>query len=469
MDANELCYLSAGQLGRLIQKKEVSPVEVIEAHIKRTESLEPRLNSFIAFLPERAREEARRAEKEILAGRSRGPLHGIPLGLKDLYYVRGIPNTAGTKIFKNFIPDFDSTVTTRLREAGTILLGKLNMHPFAYGPTGENPEYGHMHNPWNTECITGGSSGGSGSAAAAGQCTLTMGSDTGGSIRIPSALCGLAGLKPTYGRVSRYGLTALAWSQDHPGPLARTVEDCALVLNATAGYDPNDPVSVLLPVPDYTKALLGTIKGLRIGVPKEYFEVPIDGTVKEIVWKGIRKLEELGATVTEVSWSMVPHAAAIANTIQMAEATAYHKKLIQERASEIWHPVRLRLEAGFFISAADYVQAERARALFFEQSLELMKKVDLLAGPTLPVTAFKIGTNEVKIGDRTTKAIPLLTQYTRPFNINGFPAISIPCGFSNDLPVGLQLAGRPFEEETVLRAAHVYEQATDWHQRRPPI
>jgi aspartyl-tRNA(Asn)/glutamyl-tRNA(Gln) amidotransferase subunit A len=469
MDANELCYLSAGQLGRLIQKKEVSPVEVIEAHIKRTESLEPRLNSFIAFLPERAREEARRAEKEILAGRSRGPLHGIPLGLKDLYYVRGIPNTAGTKIFKDFIPDFDSTVTTRLREAGTILLGKLNMHPFAYGPTGENPDYGHMHNPWNTECITGGSSGGSGSAAAAGQCTLTMGSDTGGSIRIPSALCGLAGLKPTYGRVSRHGLTALAWSQDHPGPLARTVEDCALVLNATAGYDPNDPVSVLLPVPDYTKALLGTIKGLRIGVPKEYFEVPIDGTVTEIVWKGIRKLEELGAMVTEVSWSMVPHAAAIANTIQMAEATAYHKKLIQERASEIWHPVRLRLEAGFFISAADYVQAERARALFFEQSLELMKKVDLLAGPTLPVTAFKIGTNEVKIGDRTVKAIPLLTQYTRPFNINGFPAISIPCGFSNDLPVGLQLAGRPFEEETVLRAAHVYEQATDWHQRRPPI
>jgi aspartyl-tRNA(Asn)/glutamyl-tRNA(Gln) amidotransferase subunit A len=469
MDANELCYLSAGQLGRLIQKKEVSPVEVIEGHIKRAESLEPRLNSFIAFLPEKAREEARRAEKEILAGRSRGPLHGIPLGLKDLYYVRGIPNTAGIKIFKDFIPDFDSTVTARLREAGTILLGKLNMHPLAYGPTGENPEYGHMHNPWNTECITGGSSGGSGSAAASGQCTLTMGSDTGGSIRIPSALCGLAGLKPTYGRVSRYGLTTLAWSQDHPGPLARTVEDCALVLNAIAGYDPNDPVSVPLPVPDYTKALLGTIKGLRIGVPKEYFEVPIDGNVKEIVWKGIRKLEELGATVTEVSWSMYPHAAAIANTIQMAEATAYHKKLIKERASEIWHPVRLRLEAGFFISAVDYVQAERARTLFFEQSLELMKKVDLLAGPTVPVTAFRIGTNEVKIGNRTTKAIPLLTQYTRPFNINGFPAISIPCGFSNDLPVGLQLAGRPFEEETVLRAAHVYEQATDWHQRRPSI
>lgn len=469
MNAMELCYLSAAQLGPLIQKREVSPVEVIEAHIKRIESLEPKLNSFISFLPEQAREEAQRAEKEISSGRCRGPLHGIPLGLKDLYYVRGIPNTAGTKIFKDFIPDFDSTVASKLREAGTILLGKLNMHPLAYGPTGENPEYGHMHNPWNTALITGGSSGGSGSAAAAGQCTLTMGSDTGGSIRIPSALCGLAGLKPTYGRVSRYGLTALAWSQDHPGPLVRTVEDCALVLNATAGYDPNDPVSADLPVPDYTKALTGRIRGLRIGVPKEYFEAPIDVKVKEILWEAIRKLEELGAAISEVSWPMYHQMAAIANTIQMAEATAYHQELIKEKGNQIWHPVRLRLEAGFFISAVDYLQAERARSLFVQQSLELLKKVDLLAGPTVPITAFKIGTNEVKIGNRTTKAIPLLTQYTRPFNINGFPAISIPCGFSDGLPVGLQLAGRPFAEETVLRAAHAYEQATEWHLKRPPV
>jgi aspartyl-tRNA(Asn)/glutamyl-tRNA(Gln) amidotransferase subunit A len=469
MNAKELCYLSAGQLGRMIQKKEVSPVEVIEAHLARMEALEPRLNSFIARIPGQAREEARKAEQEIQAGRYRGPLHGIPLGLKDLYYVKGLPNTGGTKLFENFIPDFDSTVALKLREAGAILLGKLNMHPFAYGPTGENPEYGHMHNPWDTERITGGSSGGSGSAAASGQCALTMGSDTGGSIRIPSALCGLAGLKPTYGRLSRHGLTVLAWSLDHPGPMARTVEDCSLVMNAAAGYDPNDPVSVHLPVSDFTKALIGNIKGLRIGVPKEYFEVPIDGNVKEIVWKAIRKLEELGALVSEVSWPMYHQMAAIANTIQMAEATAYHQKLIKQKGPRIWHPVRLRLEAGFFISAVDYIQAERARALFFQQSLELMKKVDLLAGPTVPVVAFKIGTNEMTIGNKTLKVIPLLTQYTRPFNINGFPAISVPCGFSEGLPVGLQLAGRPLEEETVLRAAHAYEQATEWHLRRPPI
>ncbi len=469
MNANELCYLSIGHLGRLIQKREVSPVEIIEVHIKRIESLESKLNSFITFLPEQAREEAQRVEGEISAGRYRGPLHGIPFGLKDLYYVRGVPNTAGTKLFKDFTPDFDSTVTARLREAGAILLGKLNMHPFAYGPTGENPEYGHMHNPWNTALITGGSSGGSASAAAAGQCTLTMGSDTGGSVRIPSALCGLAGLKPTYGRVSRYGLTALSWSQDHPGPMVRTVEDCALVLNATAGYDPNDPVSAHLSVPDYTKALTGRIKGLRIGVPKEYFEAPIDAKVKEIIEEAIHKLEELGAAVPEVSWPMYHQMAAIASIIQMAEATAYHQKLIKEKGNQIWHPVRLRLEAGFFISAVDYLQAERARTLFIQQSLELMKKVDLLAGPTVPVTAFKIGTNELKVGNMKAKVIPLLTQYTRPFNLNGFPAISMPCGFSDNLPVGLQLAGRPFEEETVLRAAHAYEQATEWHLKRPPI
>jgi aspartyl-tRNA(Asn)/glutamyl-tRNA(Gln) amidotransferase subunit A len=240
-------------------------------------------------------------------------------------------------------------------------------------------------------------------------------------------------------------------------------------MNATAGYDPNDPVSVNIPVPDYTKALTGNIRGLRIGVPKEYFELPMDPEVKEIVWKAIHRLEALGTTVTEISWPMYHQVAAIASTIQMAEATAYHQKLVKEKGPQIWHPVRLRLEAGFFISAVDYIQAERARSLFVQQSLELMKKVDLLAGPTLPVVAFKIGTNEMKVGNKMIKVIPLLTQYTRSFNLNGFPAISVPCGFSNDLPVGLQLAGRPFEEETVLRAAHAYEQATEWHLRRPPI
>lgn len=470
MNFVEIYYLSAGQLGRLIRNKEISPVKIVEAHLARIESMEPVLNSFITLLADQSIEAARQAEKEIQTGTYRGPLHGIPLGLKDLFYTKGIRTTSGSKIFDTFSPNFDSTIVTKLKEAGAILLGKLNMHPLAYGPTGENSEYGHMHNPWNPELIAGGSSGGCGSAAASGQCTLTMGSDTGGSVRIPGALCGLVALKPTYGRLSRYGLMALAWSQDHPGPMARTVEDCALVMNATAGYDPNDPTSVDLPVPDYSRALMDGIKGLRVGVPKEYFEVPIDSKVKEQVWKAIDRLSELGAVVSEVSWPMYHYSMAIASTIQMSEATAYHSKLIKTHGPRIYPPVRLRLEAGFFISAIDYIQAQRARALFYQQSLYLLEKVDLLAGPTLPVTAFKIGMDKVKVGNTKVGVISLLTQYTRPFNLNGFPAITVPCGFSDDgLPIGLQLAARPFEEELLLRAAYAYEESTEWHLKRPNI
>lgn len=470
MGSKEICFLSASQLARLIQRKEVSPVEVTEAHLSRIENLEPTLNSFITFLPDHAMAAARQAENEIRSGRYLGPLHGIPFGLKDLYYVKGIRNTSGSKIYDRFIPDFDSTIAFRLKRAGAVFLGKLNLHPFAYGVTGENEEYGDMHNPWNPALIAGGSSGGSGSAVASGQCTLAMGTDTGGSIRIPGAFCGLVGFKPTYGRLSRHGLTALAWSQDHTGPMARTVEDCALVMNAVAGYDPNDPASANLPVCDFAKALTGRIDGLRLGMVKELFEVPIKSEVKESVLKAIEKFEEMGAIVSEVSWSIYHYAMSIASVIQMAEATAYHSKLIRENGPKIYAPVRLRLEAGIFISARDYVQAQRARTLFYRQSCDLLKQVDLIVSPTVPVTAFPIGISELRVGNQDLNVVSLLTQYTRPFNLNGFPAITVPCGFSGDnLPIGLQLVGRPFDDETVLRAAHAYEQTTDWHQRRPTI
>ena len=470
MNSKELCFLSAAELSRLIRKKEISPVDAMKASLSRTESLEPALNSFITLLSSQALASAQEAEKEILAGRYRGPLHGIPFGLKDLFYTRGIRTTSGSKIYDRFIPDFDSTITAKLKQAGAILLGKLNLHPFAYGVTGENEDYGPMHNPWNTALITGGSSGGSGSAVASGQVTLAMGTDTGGSIRVPAALCGLAGLKPTYGRLSRYGITALAWSQDHPGPMARTVEDCALVMNAVAGFDPSDPNSSNLPVPDYTKLLTGNIKGLRIGVPKEVFEASLDSQVKESVWTAIKKLGEMGATLSELSWPIYPYCTAIASTIQMVEATAYHNKMIREKGSEIYPPVRLRLEAGIFISGTDYVEAQRARTLFYQRSLDLLREVDLLATPTVPVPAFEIGASSLWMEEKKMNAVALLTQYTRPFNLNGFPAITVPCGFSDQgLPIGLQIAGRPFEEGRVLQAAYAYEQATEWHLRRPAI
>jgi aspartyl-tRNA(Asn)/glutamyl-tRNA(Gln) amidotransferase subunit A len=470
MDSKGLCYFSAGELSRLIRKKEVSPVEVVKAHLARVEALEPALNSFIALLPEQAVEEAKLAEREIQAGRYRGPLHGIPIGLKDLFYVKGVRNTSGSKIFDHFIPDHDSTIALKLKDAGAILLGKLNLHQFAYGPTGENPDYGNMHNPWNTERITGGSSGGSASATASGQCTLAMGTDTGGSIRIPSALCGLVGLKPTYGRLSRYGMTVLSWSQDHPGPMTRTVEDCALVMNAVAGYDPRDPSSANMSIPDFTKSLTENIKGLRVGVPKEPFEDPVDSEVEHFVRSAIELLSKLGATIHEMSWPMYHESKAISSTILMAEATAYHSQLMKRQGSRLDPKVRLRLEAGLLISAVDYIQAQRARRLFYQQSCDLFKNVDLLAGPTVPITACNIGTEEVQIGNTLLGVIPLLTQHTRPYNLNGFPAITVPCGFSrNGLPVGFQLAGKPFDEAMVLRAAFAYEQATEWHQRRPLI
>ena len=470
MNPVEICYLGAGELSRLIQRKEVSPVEIVEAHLARIMSLEPKLNSFITLLSDQAGADAREAEKEILENRYLGPLHGIPFGLKDLFYIKGVRNTSGLKIFDRFVPDFDSTVGLRLKRAGAVLTGKLNLHPLAYGATGENPDYGNMHNPWDVNLITGGSSGGSGSAVASGQCTLSMGTDTGGSVRIPSALCGIVGLKPTYGRISRYGVAPLAWSLDHPGPMARNVEDCALLLDATAGFDPRDPCSANVPTADFTKALTGNVRGLRAGVPQEYFEVPMDPTVKEKVLKAIDHLRTLGISIIEVSWPMYRHSVAAANAIQMVEAAAYHSKLIKAHGSSLDLTIRLRLESGFFIPAVDYVQAQRVRTRFADQTLSLFRKVDLLVGPTLPVTAFKIGTTMKEVAGNAMNVIPLLTQYTRPFNLTGFPAITLPCGFSEEgLPIGLQIAGRPFDEATVLRAAHAYEQSTDWHRRRPPI
>ena len=470
MDSVELCYMSAGQLSRLVEAKELSPVEIVDAHLARIDATEPGLNSFITLLPEEARAAARRAETEIQAGNYRGPLHGIPVGLKDLYNTAGVRTTSGSRIFDNFVPEEDCTVAARFLQAGAVLLGKLNMHPFAFGPTGENSDYGHMHNPWDPELVTGGSSGGSGSAAAAGQCTITTGSDTGGSIRIPAALCGIVGFKPTYGLVSRYGLTPLSWSLDHPGPMVRTVEDAALTLNVIAGHDLKDVASARVDIPDYTTALSGDVRGLRIGVPKEYFEAPLDPEVGRAVRDAIDLLGDMGAVVTEVSFPMFLDSNPISTAIIMAEAAAYHRDLLSTDGDKIYPPVRLRLEAGLFISAADYLRAQQARSMFDREARRLLEQVDLLAGPTEPVTAPKLLATHVQAGEHTVGTISALTQYTRAYNITGFPAISVPCGFSESgLPIALQLAGRPFDDVTVLKAAHAYEQATDWHLRRPPI
>jgi aspartyl-tRNA(Asn)/glutamyl-tRNA(Gln) amidotransferase subunit A len=327
-----------------------------------------------------------------------------------------------------------------------------------------------MHNPWDPEKVTGGSSGGSGSATAAGQCTITTGSDTGGSIRIPAALCGIVGLKPTYGLVSRYGLTPLSWSLDHPGPMVRTVEDAALTMNVIAGYDPKDVASAQVDIPDYTSALTNDVRGLRIGIPKEYFEAPLDPEVSQSVRDALDLLESMGAVVTVVDLPMYKDTQAISTAILMAEASAYHQDLLRRDGDKLYPPVRLRLEAGLFITAADYLRAQQGRTIFNRQARRLLDDVDLLAGPTEPVTAPQLLAERVQVGEHEMGTVAALTQYSRPYNLTGFPAIAIPCGFSESgMPISLQLAGRPFDELTVLRAAHAYEQATDWHKRRPPI
>ena len=470
MKPEDLCYQSVAQLGQLIRSKQVSPVEVAQGFLARLEGLQPTLNSYITLVEEESLEAARLAEKEIQGGTYRGPFHGIPVGLKDLYNTQGIRTTSGSTIFKDHVPDADCAIVERFKAAGAYGIAKMNMTEFAFDPTGDNFHYGPARNPWNTECMTGGSSSGSGAAVASGQCPVAMGSDTGGSIRIPAALCGVVGHKPTYGLISRYGVTPLSWSLDHVGPLTRTVEDAALTLNVLAGHDPRDPASANRPVPDYTEALDGKVKGLRLGMPKEYIWDAVDPEVESAVKKAIARLEELGATVQEVS---IPHLRVvpfILGILIAADAAAFHADLVRDRGAEYDPVIRLRLETGLFMTSADYLKAQRARSLVNREFRQALSQVDLLVTPTIPITAPKYGEVNVTLGATSRPVRDAITRFTRLFNISGFPTISVPCGFSSEgLPIGLQLAGRPFDDATVLKAAHAYEQASEWHTSRPPV
>ena len=456
-------HLSLVSLSKLIESREVSPVYITQTYLDRIESLEPKLHSYITVLRDNALKDAKKAESEILKGNYRGILHGIPYSIKDLFFTKGIRTTMGSKLYDSHIPDYNSTIVDKLEQAGAILLGKNNLNIFAFGTTGLNPDYGEARNPWNEQLITGGSSSGSASAVSAGECAFSIGSDTGGSIRIPASLCGIVGFKPTYGLISKNGAFPHSWSQDYPGPMTRNVMDCAAVLNVIAGYDQNDPCSIHNECTDFTSNLTGEISGIRIGLPREMYALPVSDEVYKVTQQAINKLESMGAIIKEVSWPMFDKATAIANTIKMPEVTSYYNKLVREHGSEIFEPVRMRLESGFFISACDYIQAQRARILFIRNSLEMMEEVDVLLSPTTPITAFKMDTDDThdcEIGGVTRNVVPLLTQYVVPFNLNGFPAISLISGFSDEgLPIGLQISGKHREEEKVLQIAYAYEQA----------
>lgn len=451
----ELTSLKIYQAAELLKKKEISPVELTQAHLERIQQLDPQLNAFITITPEHALQQARQSEHEIQQGSYRGSLHGIPLGLKDLFETEGILTTAGSTFFAEYKPEADAAVVERLNEAGAIMLGKLNMHEIALGVTNENPHYGDCCNPWDLKCITGGSSGGNAAALAAGLCMGALGTDTGGSIRIPAALCGVVGLKPTYGRVSLRGVIPLSWNLDHAGPMARCVRDTAILLQAIAGYDRQDAWSANMPVEDYLALPGEELNDWRIAVAVDsYFTDPevIDSNVLEAVRQAGAVFESLGAIV---EWVPFPNAreAAMANGLMTpCDAAAFHHQRLADNPQGFGSDVLKRLNMGKAYTSTEYSEARRMQTILRCQFTEFLDEFDLLVTPTTPITAPQRGS-----ADATERARQL-TRFTAPFNLTGLPALSIPCGWSsNKMPIGLQIIGKAWSERKVLTAGELYE------------
>jgi len=468
---SELHWATMAELGRMVATKQVSPVEVVRTYLERISGLDPTVRAFITVSADAALEAARAAESVLMAGHPVGPLHGVPWAPKDLYSTKGLRTTGGSKILGEWVPSEDSTVVARLTRAGAIVLGKLNMHEFAYGPEGINAHYGDTRNPWSADAhrIAGGSSSGSGAAVAAALAPGSLGSDTGGSIRIPASLCGITGLKPTYGRVSRAGVLPLAWSMDHVGPMTRSARDCALMLSAIAGYDPADPTTSVLPVPDYGAALTGDVKGLRVGLLRAHFTDPAAPEVRAAVEGVAKQLEQGGALVDDVNLTQVIHVATASAAIVASEALAYHAPWMRSRAQDYQPDVRERLRLGAFVNGAHYVRAQQIRALVAREIDEALARRDVLLAPATPLVAPVLGERETALGDGPSDVRAALLRCTRPFNFSGHPACAAPCGFTAaGLPIGAQIVGRPFDEATVLRVVDAYQRVTDWHTRRPP-
>ena len=462
----QLCYLTIQEAGGLLRSGELSPVELVQAHLDRIEALDGRLQAFITLLKDEALADARAAESEIRRGDYKGPLHGIPIGLKDIYDTGGIRTTAGSKLDTDRIPAEDATTTARLKAAGTVLLGKLATFEYALGgPDITNP-FPSPRNPWNLDYMTGGSSSGSGAAVASGLVMGALGTCTGGSIRGPAHFCGIAGIKPTYGRVSRYGVVTLSWSQDHCGPMTRMVEDAATMLQAIAGYDPKDPTTSSAPVPNYSLVLREDIKGLTVGVPRHYFFTPgpdVNPEVVSVVERGLEVLQELGANLEEVTIPSLEYVRAANMVIMLSEGYAFHAKNLKARAQDYGKVVRDRLRMGGLFSAGDYIQAQRARQVAKKEFAEVLRRVDVLVTPTMtqPATTFESFDPTSIFRGRS---------FAAPFNLTGLPAMSVPAGFTGDgLPVGMQVVGKPFDEPTVFRVAYTYQQYARWFERRPPI
>ncbi len=472
MATPDLVFKSGQELAALIKARTVSPVEVVQAFLDRIDALNPKVNAYITVTRDRALAEARAAEKEIAAGTYRGPLHGLPYAPKDILATRGVKTTNGSKVTATWVPDYESTITDRLNKAGAILIGKLNLLEFAMG-SGVLSGFGPARNPWDLAYSPAGSSSGSGAALAAYMTPLSIGTDTGGSIRGPANNCGIVGFKQTYGRVSRYGVTTLSWTLDHAGPMTKTVADAAAILQVIAGADPRDPTAASEPVPDYAKALTGSVKGLRIGVPTNYFFEGANPETEKAVRAAIARLQEMGATVVEVQ---VPHADLAGSAgwiIAMAEGAAFHEQRLKE-TPELFDPlVRERLEAARFYPATDYIKSMRIRSMLIDELHQVFEQCDVMAcpggNPAGKLDAPEIAKSDVRPGSTAT---PYRGGNTFIGDMTGLPAITIPCGFTTSrptLPLSIQFYGKPYDEATLLRVSHAYESATDWHTRRPPL
>jgi aspartyl-tRNA(Asn)/glutamyl-tRNA(Gln) amidotransferase subunit A len=452
--------LTIANLAPLIRRKKISPVELTNFILERIRRLQPGINAFITITREIAMAQAKQAEREIVKGGYRGPLHGIPLSVKDLFYTEGVRTTAGSLILKRFIPRKNALAVDRLLEAGGVLLGKTNLHEFAYGATNINPHYGPVHNPWDVRRISGGSSGGSAASVVTAQALASLGTDTGGSIRIPSAACGCVGFKPTHGRISLEGVIPLAGSLDHAGPLSRCVLDSALLYQALAGPDAWGPHSNKTALSMIHKS----IQGFRIGVPKQYFFHHIQPDIHTAIQTALTVFKQLGAVICEVNLKGMEETTPIAADITAGEALAYHAKWLDKNPEKYGEDLRLRLEQSKSMPALTYIQAQQKREAFTERIERAFDSTHVILAPTLPIVAPEIDECQAQSDIRTA-----LLSLTRPANISGQPAISIPCGFSREgLPIGLQIIGRRYDEITALRVAYAYESATPWHKRFPP-
>ncbi|BET52615.1 MULTISPECIES: amidase [Streptomyces] len=447
--------LTLGAAAEAVRTRRLSPVELVDSVLERIGRTEPRLQAYVTVTAERARRAARTAEDDIAAGRHRGPLHGVPMGLKDLIDVAGIATSASSRVRADHRAEESSTVAARLEAAGAVLVGKTHTHEFAYGLT--TPQ---TRNAWHTSRVAGGSSGGSAVAVAAGTATFALGTDTGGSIRVPAALNGVVGLKPTYGLVPRHGVTSLSWSLDHVGPITRTVEDAALVLAALAGHDPRDPASLPAPATRYRPPAGTDLTGLRVGVPRNYYFDHVDPEVETAVRDAIDRFEALGARLVEVEIPMTRYIQATQWGLMVPEATAYHERTLRTVPELYRADVRVLLEAGELMPAGDYLRAQRSRTLMRREWAAVLREVDLIAAPTVPATAVEAGQETITWADGTTEAVSdAYVRLSSPANITGVPSLSLPVGHdTTGLPIGMQLLGRPFGEPVLLRAGHAYEQ-----------